>query len=86
MVSLNRNLILAFLCVLFGFVCFSNAQLSSNYYGASCPNLKTIVGNAMKEAVNREARLGASVLRLFFHDCFVNVSSIFFREIFFINE
>ncbi|XP_055823320.1 peroxidase P7-like [Solanum dulcamara] len=60
------------LCVLFGFVCFSNAQLSDNFYGASCPNLKTIVGDAIKEAVNREARLGASVLRLFFHDCFVN--------------
>ncbi|XP_006348978.1 peroxidase P7-like [Solanum tuberosum] len=72
MASLTKNLILAFLCFLFGFVCFSNAQLSSNYYGSSCPNLKTIVGDAMKEAVNREARLGASVVRLFFHDCFVN--------------
>ncbi|XP_015069531.1 peroxidase P7-like [Solanum pennellii] len=72
MVSLNRNLILAFLCVLLCFVSFSNAQLSANFYGTSCPNLQTIVRNAMTQAVNREARLGASVLRLFFHDCFVN--------------
>ncbi|CAN1233788.1 Peroxidase P7 [Linum perenne] len=28
----------------------------------------------MREAVNREPRLGASIMRLFFHDCFVNVS------------
>ncbi|PHU12499.1 Peroxidase 4 [Capsicum chinense] len=72
MASLTRNLGLAFLCVVFGFVCFSNAQLSSNYYGVSCPNLQTIVSNAVRQAVNREARLGASILRLFFHDCFVN--------------
>ncbi|XP_049393838.1 peroxidase P7-like [Solanum stenotomum] len=72
MVSLSRNLILAFLCVLLGFVCFSNAQLSDNFYGTSCRNLQTIVRNAMIQAVNREARLGASILRLFFHDCFVN--------------
>lgn len=77
MASLTRNLGLAFLCVVFGFVCFSNAQLSSNYYGVSCPNLQTIVSNAVRQAVNREARLGASILRLFFHDCFVNVSSSF---------
>ncbi|KAF3664138.1 Peroxidase 2 [Capsicum annuum] len=73
MASLTRNLGLAFLCVVFGFVCFSNAQLSSNYYGVSCPNLQTIVSNAVRQAVNREARLGASILRLFFHDCFVNL-------------
>lgn len=72
MASLTRNLLL--FCVLFGFVCFSHAQLSPNFYGSSCPNLKKMVGDAMKDAVNREARLGASVLRLFFHDCFVNVS------------
>lgn len=76
MVSLTRNLVLAFLCVLLGFVCFGNAQLSANFYGTSCPNLQTIVSNAMRQAVNREARLGASILRLFFHDCFVNVSSL----------
>lgn len=72
MVSLTRNLALAFLCLLLGFVCFGNAQLSANFYGTSCPNLQTIVSNAMRQAVNREARLGASILRLFFHDCFVN--------------
>ncbi|CAN4103220.1 unnamed protein product [Withania somnifera] len=72
MASLTRNLDLAFLCVLLGFASFSNAQLSTNFYGASCPNLQTIVSNALREAVNREARLGASILRLFFHDCFVN--------------
>ncbi|MBA0624873.1 hypothetical protein Godav_010152 [Gossypium davidsonii] len=50
----------------------ANAQLSPNFYASSCPNLQTIVRNAMSRAVNRETRTGASILRLFFHDCFVN--------------
>ncbi|XP_047335161.1 peroxidase P7-like [Impatiens glandulifera] len=49
-----------------------NAQLRATFYLQSCPNLQTIVFNAMREAVQREPRLGASILRLFFHDCFVN--------------
>ncbi|XP_030931845.1 peroxidase P7-like [Quercus lobata] len=48
------------------------AQLSPNFYATTCPNLRTLVQNAMRQAVTREARMGASILRLFFHDCFVN--------------
>ncbi|KAE8720377.1 Peroxidase 4 [Hibiscus syriacus] len=50
----------------------TNAQLSANFYATSCPNLQTIVLNSMQQAVGRERRIGASILRLFFHDCFVN--------------
>ncbi|CAI0433594.1 unnamed protein product [Linum tenue] len=50
----------------------ATAQLSANFYSTSCPNLLTIVRNAMTQAVNNEARMAASILRLFFHDCFVN--------------
>lgn len=52
--------------------CSTNAQLSTDFYDKTCPNLQTIVRNAMEKAINGEARLGASILRLFFHDCFVN--------------
>lgn len=50
-----------------------NAQLSPNFYATTCPNLRTLVQNAMRQAVTKEARMGASILRMFFHDCFVNV-------------
>ncbi|KAG4967906.1 hypothetical protein AAZX31_12G121300 [Glycine max] len=50
----------------------SNAQLSPTFYAKTCPNLQTIVRSAMRQAVAKEARIGASILRLFFHDCFVN--------------
>ncbi|KAL6328933.1 hypothetical protein AAG906_007223 [Vitis piasezkii] len=52
--------------------CSINAQLSPNFYASTCPNVQNIVRVAMRQAVIREPRMGASILRLFFHDCFVN--------------
>lgn len=55
------------------FLCTSHAcDLTPNYYASSCPNLETIVSRTMAQALRKEARMGASILRLFFHDCFVN--------------
>ena len=53
--------------------CVTHAQLSTTFYASSCPNLQTIVRTAMTQAVSAEQRMGASLLRLFFHDCFVQV-------------
>ncbi|KAL3715134.1 hypothetical protein ACJRO7_006947 [Eucalyptus globulus] len=53
-------------------VCLTNAQLSPNFYTRTCPNVQSIVRNATTQAVRREPRMGASILRMFFHDCFVN--------------
>ncbi|XP_074558278.1 peroxidase P7-like [Curcuma longa] len=47
-------------------------QLSPNFYSSSCPDLLSIVQSEMRRAVAAESRMGASILRLFFHDCFVN--------------
>ncbi|XP_057450577.1 peroxidase P7-like [Lotus japonicus] len=52
--------------------CSANAQLTPTFYDRSCPKLQTIVRNAMVQTIKKEARMGASILRLFFHDCFVN--------------
>lgn len=58
------------------FVCsIDNAvhgQLSSTFYAKSCPAALLIVKATVKLAVAREKRMGASLLRLHFHDCFVN--------------
>ncbi|KAL6876384.1 hypothetical protein ACP4OV_012956 [Aristida adscensionis] len=51
--------------------CAAHAELSPSFYASSCPNLQSIVRSAMSQAVSGERRLGASLLRLFFHDCFV---------------
>ncbi|EPS59568.1 hypothetical protein M569_15235, partial [Genlisea aurea] len=50
----------------------SSAQLSVDYYCDSCPDLFATVRSVVESAVQAEARIGASLLRLFFHDCFVN--------------
>nr|CAB3470795.1 unnamed protein product [Digitaria exilis] len=47
-------------------------QLSPTFYSTTCPKLSTIVRSAMAVAVRKEKRMGASILRMFFHDCFVN--------------
>ncbi|KAK4846045.1 hypothetical protein QYF36_012392 [Acer negundo] len=49
----------------------ANGQLSTNFYATTCSNLQNIVRDVMTQTVTREPRMGASILRLFFHDCFV---------------
>jgi hypothetical protein len=51
------------------------STLSSNYYDYTCPNALSTIRSVVKAAVQRENRMGASLLRLHFHDCFVNVRS-----------
>ena len=48
-------------------------MLTPHYYDASCPSLPFLVRASMTAAVQREARMAASIIRLFFHDCFVQV-------------
>uniref|UniRef100_A0ACD5X1R7 Uncharacterized protein n=1 Tax=Avena sativa TaxID=4498 RepID=A0ACD5X1R7_AVESA len=50
----------------------ASGQLSCNFYKASCPNLDSTVQARVSAAMKAEARMGASLLRLHFHDCFVN--------------
>uniref|UniRef100_A0A5B6YIR8 Peroxidase n=1 Tax=Davidia involucrata TaxID=16924 RepID=A0A5B6YIR8_DAVIN len=48
------------------------AQLRPRYYSETCPRAEQIVRDAIKKAMNKETRNAASVMRLQFHDCFVN--------------
>ncbi|KAK7285473.1 hypothetical protein RJT34_20246 [Clitoria ternatea] len=52
--------------------CSSNAQLSSTFYSSTCPNVSSIVRNVVQQALQSDSRIGASLTRLHFHDCFVN--------------
>ncbi|RYR27640.1 hypothetical protein HN51_061242 [Arachis hypogaea] len=53
--------------LLFG-ICSS--QLTSNFYDSTCPKALSIIKSAVASAVAKEHRMGASLLRLHFHDCF----------------
>lgn len=48
--------------------------LSPSFYDKSCPRVFAIVRAEVKKAVKVEKRMAASLVRLHFHDCFVNVS------------
>ncbi|TKY63613.1 Peroxidase 52 [Spatholobus suberectus] len=48
------------------------SQLSPSYYDYSCPNALSTIKSVVEAAVQKERRMGASLLRLHFHDCFVN--------------
>ena len=58
------------------------SRLSVDYYSYSCPNALRIVHDVVVEAIRNETRMGASLLRLHFHDCFVNVSVSVFGSFF----
>ncbi|KAI4966579.1 hypothetical protein ZWY2020_038023 [Hordeum vulgare] len=49
----------------------ASAQLSPRFYGRSCPRALAIIRRGVTAAVRSERRMGASLLRLHFHDCFV---------------
>ncbi|XP_073053968.1 lignin-forming anionic peroxidase-like [Primulina eburnea] len=61
---------LVFLLVLLsGMSC--EAQLSTTFYNKTCPGVLTEIRNAVRRAVSAERRMAASLIRLHFHDCFV---------------
>ncbi|PWA57815.1 heme peroxidase [Artemisia annua] len=63
---------------LFVFLMFSTATacldsvLSTRYYDHVCPEALPTIKRVVEDAVAQERRMGASLLRLQFHDCFVN--------------
>nr|GEY08607.1 peroxidase 4-like [Tanacetum cinerariifolium] len=59
-------------CVLCLMSITSSGQLTHNFYSKSCPRVFEAVNSVVRFAVSREKRMGASLLRLHFHDCFVN--------------
>jgi hypothetical protein len=66
-----------------------SAQLTTTFYDKSCPRALSIVNSAIIAAVLKEPRMGASLLRLNFHDCFVQAShpiSHFLLSLFFLAQ
>lgn len=49
-------------------------QLAANFYGSSCPNVESIVMQAVSTKFSQTFTTIPATLRLFFHDCFVEVN------------
>jgi peroxidase len=56
--------------------------LFPQYYDKSCPKAKEIVQSIVAQAVAKETRMAASLLRMHFHDCFVKVLDTTFFSLF----
>ncbi|XP_022633930.1 peroxidase 11 isoform X3 [Vigna radiata var. radiata] len=55
----------------------SDPPLTLDYYASTCPTVFDIVRKEMECAVLSDPRNAAKIVRLHFHDCFVQVSHIF---------
>ncbi|CAJ2646233.1 unnamed protein product [Trifolium pratense] len=67
----NKHFYVLMLCLVFlnPLVC---SRLYYNFYFKTCPNLNRIVKDNVLSAIANDSRIAASLLRLHFHDCFVN--------------
>ncbi|KVI09459.1 heme peroxidase [Cynara cardunculus var. scolymus] len=68
----SANIGFAWLITISMLCLLANSQLTTNFYSKSCPNLLTVVRKQVMNAIKTETRMAASLLRLHFHDCFVN--------------
>ncbi|XP_031122249.1 lignin-forming anionic peroxidase-like [Ipomoea triloba] len=50
----------------------AKAQLSASFYDTTCPNVSGVVRGVLEQAQGNNVRIGAILVRLHFHDCFVN--------------
>ncbi|KAK7332547.1 hypothetical protein VNO80_29300 [Phaseolus coccineus] len=71
--SMRVVVVVAVLCAFGLHAGFSviSAQLSPTFYRETCPNLFNIVFQVIFQASFTDPRIGASLVRLHFHDCFV---------------
>ncbi|KAL5554111.1 hypothetical protein UlMin_041512 [Ulmus minor] len=61
-------------CVAFFFLLLTTkctAQLSPTFYDDICPTALSVIRTSIESAISRETRMAASLVRLHFHDCFV---------------
>ncbi|KAK7313974.1 hypothetical protein VNO77_39181 [Canavalia gladiata] len=70
--GLTMPLFLFLIFFLLMVVSVTSSDLRPGFYSNTCPQAEVIVRDVMKKALIREPRSVASVMRLQFHDCFVN--------------
>ncbi|KOM53174.1 hypothetical protein LR48_Vigan09g183300 [Vigna angularis] len=69
--SLGLTTLCCVLVVLGTLHCFSCDQLDPWFYDTTCPNVSSIVTDVLSNVSQSDPRMLASLIRLHFHDCFV---------------
>ena len=73
--SLLLFLFLSFSCFTTFHYCFTLA-LRADFYEKSCPNVEKLVFDVVQSAMKYDPTVPAGLLRMHFHDCFIEVTSI----------
>lgn len=55
------------------FPVLGQGDLKTGFYSSSCPKSESIVRSTVEKYFNKDPTLAAALLRLHFHDCFVQV-------------
>lgn len=71
--TVDKHTIFPFILVIILGCDIVNSQLDYRFYDATCPNLSKIVKYSIWPVIANDTRMAASLLRLQFHDCIVNV-------------
>ncbi|XP_052186985.1 peroxidase 59 [Diospyros lotus] len=61
-----------FVITLLGSCMVVTPQLTKDFYSSTCSDVLKVVRREVQNAIKAETRMAASLLRLHFHDCFVN--------------
>lgn len=70
--------LLPILAILLLFSTTIDAQgLVVGYYNSTCPNAETIIRTEVISILTKARSLAGPLLRMFFHDCFVNVCNFY---------
>ncbi|KAG2395508.1 Peroxidase 54 [Vigna angularis] len=73
--SLGLTTLCCVLVVLGTLHCFSCDQLDPWFYDTTCPNVSSIVTDVLSNVSQSDPRMLASLIRLHFHDCFVQIKT-----------
>ncbi|PNT52081.1 hypothetical protein POPTR_001G011200v4 [Populus trichocarpa] len=69
---LSKAIVAAFFFVVLLGGTLAYGQLTPTFYDQTCPNVSSIIRNVITETLVSDPRIAASLIRLHFHDCFVN--------------
>ena len=70
---------------LLGLLVHGQGGLKTGFYSSTCPNAEATVRSTVEAQLKRDPTIAPGLLRLHFHDCFVQVSFINLKSVYLID-
>ncbi|KAM3204837.1 hypothetical protein P3L10_028247 [Capsicum annuum] len=68
----SSSFLILHVLVMFSLAGMAFSDLSDDFYDDVCPEALPTIKRVVEDAVPQERRMGTFLLRLHFHDCFIN--------------